>query len=56
MFRGTRTLKVWATTQATVALSSAEAELIAAARSASEGMAMRAWCKTRAPNARCGCP
>ena len=39
--RGRHVLKTWSSTQSTVALSSAEAELIAAVRGASEGLAMR---------------
>ena len=39
--RGRHVLKVWSTTQATIALSSAEAELIAAVRGAAEGLAMK---------------
>ena len=39
--RGRHVLKTWSSTQATVALSSAEAELIAAVRGAAEGLAMR---------------
>ena len=41
MMRGWHVLKVWSTTQDTIALSSAEAELIAAVRGAAEGLAMR---------------
>lgn len=41
MLRGNHALKVWTTTQATVDLSFAEAELIAAVRGGSEGTAMR---------------
>ena len=39
--RGGHVVKVWSTTQATIALSSAEAELIAAVRGAAEGLAMK---------------
>ena len=41
MVRGSHVLKVWSTTQATIALSSAEAELIAAVRGTAEGLAMQ---------------
>ena len=40
--RGTHTLKTWCTIQASVALSSAEAELVAAARGSAEGLSMQA--------------
>ncbi len=40
--RGAHVLKTWCTTQATVALSSAEAELVAAVRGAAEGLAAQA--------------
>jgi hypothetical protein len=39
--RGRHVLKTWSGTQATIALSSAEAELIAAVRGAAEGLAVR---------------
>ena len=39
--RGEHTLKTWCNTQTTIALSSAEAELIAAVRGSSEGLAAR---------------
>eukprot|EP00972_Heterocapsa_arctica_P039192 5773931-Heterocapsa_arctica.AAC.1 len=39
--RGTHLLKHWSSTQATVALSSAEAELISVVRGPSEGMGIR---------------
>jgi hypothetical protein len=41
LMRGGHVLKIWTTTQATIALSSAEAELIAAVRGAAEGLAMK---------------
>ena len=41
LMRGRHVLKTWCGTQATVALSSAEAELIAAVRGAAEGLAAR---------------
>lgn len=41
VMHGAHTIKVWSHTQATVALSSAEAELIAAVKGASEGLAVR---------------
>ena len=41
MMRGSHVLKTWSGTQATVALSSAEAELIALVKGAAEGLAMR---------------
>ena len=40
--RGMHTLKTWCATQAPVALSSAEAELVVAVRGASEGLSMQA--------------
>jgi hypothetical protein len=43
LMRGSHVLKCWCTTQSTVALSSAEAELIAAVRGAAEGLAARTW-------------
>jgi hypothetical protein len=39
--RGRHVLKTWSHTQATIALSSAEAELIAAVKGAAEGLAVR---------------
>ena len=42
--RGSHVLKTWATTQPTIALSSAEAELIAAVRGAAEGISARTLC------------
>ena len=39
--RGSHVLKTWSHTQATIALSSAEAELIAAVKGAAEGLAVR---------------
>jgi hypothetical protein len=41
LLRGSHVLKTWCTTQATVALSSAEAELVAAVRGAAEGLSAR---------------
>jgi hypothetical protein len=41
LMRGRHVLKTWSGTQATIALSSAEAELIAAVRAAAEGLAVR---------------
>ena len=41
MLRGSHVLNTWCGTQATVALSSAEAELVAAVRGAAEGLAAR---------------
>ena len=41
LMRGRHVLKTWSGTQATIALSSAEAELIAAVKSAAEGLAVR---------------
>ena len=41
LMRGHHTLKTWCGTQATIALSSAEAELIAAVRGAAEGLAVQ---------------
>jgi hypothetical protein len=41
LLRGSHVLKTWCTTQATVALSSAEAELVAAVRGTAEGLAAR---------------
>ena len=41
LMRGSHVLKTWSGTQATIALSSAEAELIAAVRGAAEGLAVR---------------
>jgi hypothetical protein len=41
LMRGRHVLKTWSGTQATIALSSAEAELIAAVRGAAEGLAVR---------------
>ena len=41
LLRGSHVLKTWCGTQATVALSSAEAELVAAVRGAAEGLAAR---------------
>jgi hypothetical protein len=41
LMRGSHVLKTWCGTQATVALSSAEAELVAAVRGAAEGLAAR---------------
>ena len=40
--RGVHTLKTWCTAQTTVALSSAEAELVAAVRGSAEGLSMQA--------------
>ncbi len=42
LMRGGHVLKTWCTAQATVALSSAEAELVAAVRGAAEGLASQA--------------
>ena len=42
--RGNHVLKTWSTTQPTIALSSAEAELIAAVRGAAEGMSAKTLC------------
>ena len=42
--RGGHVLKTWATTQPTIALSSAEAELIAAVRGAAEGLSALTLC------------
>ena len=44
LMRGGHVLKTWATTQPTIALSSAEAELIAAVRGAAEGLSARTLC------------
>jgi hypothetical protein len=41
LMRGAHVLKTWCSTQTTIALSSAEAELIAAVRGAAEGLAAR---------------
>jgi hypothetical protein len=41
LLRGSHVLKTWCTTQSTVALSSAEAELVAAVRGAAEGLSAR---------------
>jgi hypothetical protein len=41
LMRGSHVLKTWSHTQATIALSSAEAELIAAVKGAAEGLAVR---------------
>jgi hypothetical protein len=41
LLRGRHVLKTWSGTQATIALSSAEAELIAAVKGAAEGLAVR---------------
>ena len=43
LMRGSHVLRTWSGTQATVALSSAEAELIAAVRGASEALAARSY-------------
>ena len=43
LMRGSHVLRTWCGTQATVALSSAEAELIAAVRGAAEGLASEEW-------------
>ena len=42
--RGSHVLKTWSTTQPTIALSSAEAELIAAVRGAAEGLSALTLC------------
>ena len=42
--RGSHVLKTWSTTQPTIALSSAEAELIAAVRGAAEGLSPLTLC------------
>ena len=44
LMRGAHVLKTWATTQPTIALSSAEAELIAAVRGAAEGLSALTIC------------
>ena len=44
LMRGSHVLKTWSTTQPTIALSSAEAELIAAVRGAAEGLTALTLC------------